>query len=496
MSAPLADDNRHVLPRWRDLRNTLASGELRPALSTDPVRSPARDELSERISDWRQEPSVGVAADAIGAAIVLGRSAEALEPAQFIVDHEGDAAPASVELARRIISGPTVTATTKVTEAAIRETLRGLKHGVSVDPRNAFGWAELARNYALVGQLERSLSAMGIALALAPNHRYIVRSAARLYTHIGEPDRAHTIISRAESTFDDPWLLAAELATAELAGKRPGLIRRARALSESGNIHPFDKTELASELATIEAQAGGLCRARKLFRVALEKPNDNAVAQARWAATHKIFELDPNILYLERAYEARAWYTFYSGQWDLSLAAGKRWLSDQPFSASPAVHSSYVASLAIEDYASAIRLSRRGLRANPGNANLLNNLAYSLACAGSTSEASAILAKIHQDNLPNAQRSVIGATAGLIHFRSGDPAQGRQLYELALRWASEHGDRRLAAKVALFLAYEEIRANTPVAAAASASGLMLSSEFKNADFDMLRERLQRAKRAR
>jgi hypothetical protein len=103
--------------------------------------------------------------------------------------------------------------------------------------------------------------------------------------------------------------------------------------------------------------------------------------------------VDPASLELPRAFEARAWSEFYLGSWVRALRAGKRWLRDQPFSASPAVHASYVASVALEDYEEGVRIANSGLLANPNDPTLLNNLSYSLANFGRLQEAEAALSR-------------------------------------------------------------------------------------------------------
>ena len=175
---------------------------------------------------------------------------------------------------------------------------------------------------------------------LAPNNRYVLRSAARLHTHTGDPERANDILRHGKATNADPWLLATELSTANLAGKAQKHANVARKLLEARRHSPFELAELASSLATLDAHAADFKRARNFFRRSMAEPNENVVAQARWAATHNIFELPEGALNLPRVYEARAWQDFYNGDWSSALAAGEGWLNDQPFSVDPAVHSS------------------------------------------------------------------------------------------------------------------------------------------------------------
>jgi hypothetical protein len=57
---------------------------------------------------------------------------------------------------------------------------------------------------------------MMTALQLAPQNRHVLRSAARLFLHVGDPECAHDLVARNDATKNDPWLIAAEIAIAYL----------------------------------------------------------------------------------------------------------------------------------------------------------------------------------------------------------------------------------------------------------------------------------------
>jgi predicted permease len=120
--------------------------------------------------------------------------------------------------------------------------------------------------------------------SLSPNSRFVLRSAARLYLHANEPDRAHNLLLKAESTPFDPWLIAAELAIAPIAKVGPEFAYEAGWVLNSENYAPIHVTELASSLATLELADGNRRKARKLFQRALQSPTENSIAQVDWAA--------------------------------------------------------------------------------------------------------------------------------------------------------------------------------------------------------------------
>jgi len=489
MSAPLNDERREIIPRWRELRSTIAVGELSPP-TTEAVELPA-DFLQDKLDDWNREGTLPFATEVVGAALVLGRSAEAKEAALFVSKHRSEATPASIGLAEQVLAPPTLRVDTRSPDRkTLRQAIQFTRTLTRKYPRDAFAWVELARNYAMLGLVDKAAEAMEVALALGPNNRYILRSAARLYAHQGDRERAHDILRYSEATPSDPWLLAAELSTGSLAGRTPKFAKTARKLLEAQTFSPFNTGELASALATLDARSADLRRARKYFRLSLERPNENVVAQARWAATQQFIDLDPAVLRTPGTFEARAWYDFYSGEWSDALNAGKSWQRVEPFSARPAIHSSYIAAVALEDHNEALGIIDVGLLANPNDPSLLNNRAYSLANLGRLDEAEAALSEITR--LPSDRiapmKPVLLATTGLLAYRSGDRARGQELYRAAVEAAQQAGNVKLAAKAALFFALEDIRAGLQDRQVMN-QALDLSSGFSTTDFELLRRRI-------
>jgi tetratricopeptide (TPR) repeat protein len=489
MSSPLSDAQREILPRWRSVRETITAGEIAPARTGNIIL--AADFLADKISAWQADQSLPFATELIGAALVLHRNEEAEDAAQFVLAHRNDATPAAITLAERLLDKAPRPAPVHIDREAMRATVREYKRVTRTYPRSAFGWAELARNYAMLGFLPQAINAMTVAVSLGPSSRYILRAAARLYVHSGDPERAHHVLAAAPATSGDPWLAAAEISTAGSAHLTPLFAKAGQRLLESQRFAPFDIGELASALGTLEAKASDLRRARRLLRLSLRKPNENVIAQARWAAKQDIIDVDPALFRSPGNFEARAWYSFYAGEWKDALKASKGWLRDQPFSASPAVHSSYIASTSLEDHVEALRLTEFGLQANPYHPSLLNNKAYSLANLGRLDEAEralAAIAKYSDRQKLGPMKPVLLATAGLVCYRRGDPDRGRELYTIAIETAERAANKRLAAKAASFLALEEIRTGGVFGPAVDRA-LELSKEFTDTEFEELRRRV-------
>ena len=106
---------------------------------------------------------------------------------------------------------------------------------------------------------------------------------------------------------------------------------------------------------------------------------------------------------------------------------------------------------------------KHGLKANPCDAALLNNLAYAYALNGQTTNASKIIEEARR--LPSDLRTTeisicLKATEGLNEYRMGHLEEGKRLYIEAIRQANQDlVDKELGRRAVLNFAREEVRAN-------------------------------------
>src|SRR5258708_34249911 len=103
MSAPLNDNNREIIPRWRDLKSTILLGELTPAHHDEPPIVPSPRLLEEKIHDWESARSLPYAAEVVGGSLVLGQPAMAKDAADYVIAHSEEASTMVVDLARRVL---------------------------------------------------------------------------------------------------------------------------------------------------------------------------------------------------------------------------------------------------------------------------------------------------------------------------------------------------------------------------------------------------------
>lgn len=330
---------------------------------------------------------------------------------------------------------------------------------------------------------------MRVALAIAPENRFILRSAARLMLHQGEGKQAHRLLTDAQCVQYDPWVLSAEIATAAALGRTSKYIKHARKILEAGRFSPFHISELASAIGTLEAATGNRKSSRQLISQSLQQPSENAVAQAAWLS-RKSGIVTSTVMDVSRSAEAIAWQTFRGADWDRSLSGTQEWHADQPFSSRPAIHGSHLASTVFQNYDLAIVFAQNGLLSNPDDICLYNNLAFALAHQGDIERAAKAMSKIDMRNLSPSHAIYVAATLGLIEFRSGRPDQGRALYRRALQVARAIKDE--TGKLAeVYLAFEELRIASPQAEQSRLEALEATSHLTDPWCQVLVDRLQK-----
>jgi Flp pilus assembly protein TadD len=460
VSADEPRSDRNVIPRWRGYQDTVLIGELDPPGLTRPRPwSANRDGFEIRTQEWVRERRLSFAADLVGSALVLGPSHEAVQAAKELLD-SGPASPLLAQAAKRVIDlmeNESERGELQPREVSSSAEVARLRRSTRLNMRNAFRWAELARFFTIQGKNKKATRAMKVARGLAPHDRYILRCSARLEIHLGRSDRASSILRSAANTVRDPWLLAAALASAAAAEEPPKMVRAAEQLLASQSFSPFDMSELASALGTLEVRGGNDRAARRLFRLALADPTDNSVAQAEWAMRRAGgIALPEEVLAKAESWEARAWSAAHEGEHGEAVREAWAWHYDQPFASRPAEFGSYHAA-AGADFETGAALAAAALKANPEEFLLLNNLAFCLASMSRVDEAERHINKIRTADLSKSDRATYLATKGLIAFRRGDLESGRELYAQSIASWSDVTNRTLAI---IMLAREELRAHT------------------------------------
>jgi tetratricopeptide (TPR) repeat protein len=469
----------------------LASSAVTPART---LSQPAL--LVQKLEEWKRERSLSFATDLLASAIVTGDVSDARDAAEFVLSPDAHASEAAMTVARRVIAPLMFDYLLDPISEANREhqrsAIRAARARTRSDTRNALAWVDLSLAYASLGFLKKAVETMDIALALAPTNRFVLRSAARLFVHTHEFDRARWILRSAPNLKSDPWLMAAEIAVSEVSHVPSRLVKAGARLIEASVLPPFHLTEIASAVGTLDLQAGNARSARKLFARALKEPTDNSLAQASWVSrTSRIITVDPVLLETPRSFEARTREHLRNSEWDAAFVAALEWMDDEPFAAGPAILASHIASSVLDDFEEALRILKIARIANRPNWVLTNNVAFCLASMGRVDEAAEEFSGI--DPTPDDPRKIgtLLATRGLIEFRRGNPATGRALYLGAIDHFVGHEHRNSRAIAALFLAREEAVAQTTATEEAVKRARDLADKADSPEVPVLLDRIEK-----
>lgn len=499
MSINQPDADRRLLPRWRPSAATISAGELASTSSIGKEAEPDAH-FEERKLEWDRERSVEVAAELVASGIVLGRLNE-IEPAvRMLADNASDATPSVQAVARRALGEQAAEPTElrlgqgRLDPTPIYSRISALRRHTHQHPRDAYAWVDLARLYTILGQTPSAARAIRIGVSLAPEDRFVLRSAARYFVHTDDPQEAQRLLNGARATRMDPWLIAAEISVAQVAKRRSLTASIGQRGLEHSQWAPRSSSELAGALGTLLLEDGATHKARQLFRRSLEDPTENAIAQAQWATQRTSGLIVPApLLNGPTTYEARALRARLEGAWDAAIQNSWDWTEFEPTSTRPLMMGSYIAGVVFGDGATILEFAERGLFAEPHNPSLLNNKAVGLAYLGRVSEAILILAKVVIDSSPQFVQPTLYATAGLLAFRAGDPLRGREFYERAASHPYTRQDRNVRMLALWHLALEEARARTDQTDAAAARAERVSKDSKLAEIPALRKRLEELK---
>lgn len=443
MTSLVNDSRRRLIPRWRYAASAVAPAET---VADRPASQPLETDESffeEKRRSWIDDPGIATAADLVSCAVALNRVGQVEDAVKYLKGRRAELRQGPNELVTHALASlqprstdaPRDAPKLKVSKGGYvsgREeacgVIRSSRARLDATPRDALAWMDMSRAYTTLGQHQQAEVAIARALMLAPNSRLILRAACRRLVHANRTEDAHRLLLRHPRTRHDPWLMAAEISLAQILEQAPRLAREGRVLLESGRFSSAGITELAGALGTLEFLDGAAKRARRLFRLSMEAPSENAVAQARWigARTGGI-EISEDAWRTPQSYEAWSWRALQAGEWERALVFAKEWVHDEPYSSRAAVQATFLATAVNDDHEYAIECAREVLVADSTDSLLRNNLVVALAYANRIDEARVEVAHLPVQSDPDRACTQL-ATRGLVEMRSGKLDSGRDLY--------------------------------------------------------------------
>lgn len=445
---------RRVIPNWRDYKRTLLIGEL-----SNSFVQPLDINIDRIVNDWSTLKNIGTAAELINAAFISGKSdfSELVEAIKLIRKNPSSASNTLLTLVdtfeKQVSSNSPANYNKSLLEKDVDsiDEFQALINNKSLfkiinktkkrsvnEIYNPIVWVELSRLYIMHGQEKKAEKAMLAALHLAPDNRFVLRSATRLFIHTDQFDKAIYYLRKSNSLKYNPWLVSAHIATSSIMKRISPFIKDGQKLILSNNFSPYELTELYSSLGTLEFNHGSFKKAKAHFDNSMIHPNDNALAQLEWVSKQDSrFSIDPfsfsNVI---NPFEAFALEHYEQGNWEDAFSNCIKWFLDTPFSKRPVLLGSYIAGSLLKNTNASVLLCEVGLRANPNDPTLLNNIIYELAKSNNVTSATKYINQIKDidiSSLPNESKVTIQATLGLVALRNKEIELGKQLYELAIQ---------------------------------------------------------------
>ncbi len=441
MTSRVDDGHRRLVPRWRYSKRTIMGFEH----AGDPREKPKSQSQFAPIAPlahaWQQEPSYVTATDLLSAAVVLARPELGVAPSEWLLSRSYRIPTDVRDTARRILSPRDLQLAERLPEQRLevgpqdaRAIIAINRHRLSEYVRSASRWMDLSLAHAVLGNRDKALRSMRTALSIEPNNRVVLRSATRLFIHLGRAEEAFELLRRHPRTQSDPWLLSQDISVAHILGRDPCYLNNSRRLLRDNDLPAGHLTELASAVGTFESSTVDLKYARKLHRFSLIAPTDNVLAQVEWLRQRDPSLPQANTASTRGAMEADYWHALLGCRWELALKAAFQWQNDEPYSTRPALAGSFLMSSILADFKVAEEFANFGLRADPKDRLLMNNLVVAKARQNDLAGATPIFKKIRPDDRLNTY--TYRATQGLMKYATRDEAGGAEDYKDSIKLAS------------------------------------------------------------
>src|ERR1035438_2730671 len=106
MASYFEKKNRHVIPNWRSLYNTISNNELEYASHNETNRKNKVLSIDDYLGSWDENKSISNAGDLLSAAFVnsLLKHSSVVEAANFVLNNESQATSLLIDLAKKIIN--------------------------------------------------------------------------------------------------------------------------------------------------------------------------------------------------------------------------------------------------------------------------------------------------------------------------------------------------------------------------------------------------------
>lgn len=442
-----AQQQRRVVPRWRQSWVSARTAEA----WTQPPRAKQNfsDELIGKQLEFERAKTIPVAAELMFLATEAGNSDIARTAASLILERvDRIGATSLVQAARKVFEGSNEDRFIARGNDFIREARKLL----SIDFRNPILLMDIARELTAKGQETAALRYVRTAVGLAPQSRFVIRSATRYYLHTGEHELAHDLLRKSVLLRSDPWIQASEIAVATVRGRTSSIAKQTISALTSEKLISANKSELASAVATVELLSGSEKKAKKLFQQALFQPNDNSLAQAEWAATRLRLVVNEVALRTPFSFEANSNNAYRRLQLGDAIEHAKYWSEDEPFASRPLDTLCHLFCLEGK-YSEAREAAEKAIKVDGGHSFSSNlNLLFTKIQSGDVDVAYTDLIRLGKHPEAKGHAIQLLANAGALAYATGDLKLGSEFYQRAIQAARSRGEPHMEALARAFYA--------------------------------------------
>jgi len=459
MNNDIEYENRQIIPRWVPFKDSCLLNQLFVFNSAEPNQLELYN-YKKIIKDWESNKSLSYAIELIAASHILGMPeySEYREAVTLIIADKNKNTFVNSILGK--VDDFQCSCADSKNEIVYRANIHKIRLRLNQTPEDAILWIDLAYYYLLSGNIKKAEKCINISLNINSENYHIIRSAARFYVFLEEPEKALYLLRKAASLKTNPLVLASEISISEAFDLRSKNIKNASAMIESAKFSDTILSELLGTLATLEFNTGASKKGKKLLEKSLIAPNENTIAQIQFLSKKFDGSFDPTKFHVPCRYEADAWNLYQQQNYYLALDQAEKWFYFQPFSSRSAILYSYLQISIFEDEKKALSLIDSALCLSPDDFALLNNKAVALARSGDTDGAKHIsLLFESRTDIEEEDKSIIKATCGLIAFREGEPERGRLLYKEAINEFKSTNQVIRECRAYYYLAQEEKRIN-------------------------------------
>ena len=438
--------NRLVIPKWRNFENTKLLGELK-GIGNREIDT-FKNEFECKKNEWIQKKDFVSAME-----LLIYKQVNdpiILEAVNFIKNYS------KFHDIQNLINIESELINLKDIENNLK--ISRIKKILEKYPRNAIRWVDLSLCYTTIGEEEKAIKAMKVAVQLDKNNRFVIRSGVRLFLHYNQYDYAYYLIKNSDLLNYDPWVNATYISVSQLLDRSINNLKESKRFIENKNFSKFDISELACSIGTLQLSMGKDKEAKKMFKEAIIEPNDNSAAQLQWISKNvtKIQEIEKlNTEKIKNNYEFETIQKCYLEEFEDALKNAEKWINDELITTNPNLVASSIYSSVFEDYEKGEEKIIEGLKKEKNNVKLNTQLAFCKINKGELDIAENLLNKLENENIEKENEIFILADKGMLNFRKGREEEGEKYYREAAQLASKKNMMNLKASAIFHLAKEK-----------------------------------------